>query len=1620
MRKIYLRICLILSCLLIFWTSNIYGESIKTETYDLGYTGKLDGGYGFYDSTGDNSIYQMDLKGIRIVSGDAVYHTFCLDARRIYPYSLETATTSVDINDETLWGKNAGNEDIIEQVVYPAFIAVSQLNVGTEEQNIAIKQLLYWRIITVIRTVKFESVEKAREQLYNNYIYNFEIKDYNIGENFYKFRDDVRYIINHDKDGNETDVDNYDDAFGFPSTNFQNGNPDGINFLLSADNLRRIYNKYNMNNDIGENIKILKAPEGSGQQNQIIFKYEEKNDIYNVYDVVDGVIQNGGNPRESGKISNSVNVSANSNYYNNYKYLGYRRGNTGNYNGNYSVTINKDDNSHNIYFYYESYHINVRHILVQNDGNISLYGEGQTDSLKYNMGMPSNQIKVWLNEKYSKKTNISLDAPSGVSIDGNTNSPLWLNINSAGDYEITVYYTPGVLKVHRILYYPRYYLGDNPNQNPNYQTNSDEIKMEERGYLSRNGNYVDSNYSFSDNNTNYWSYMSGRDDSKKWGYDTESINYDIQKEDIDVYLYYESRYIYQRYYDEEYRDISDTISKNYKIKCNSPNYNLDYNGNIGTKYITFKDSIEYEFNLKLYAQKDSFNYTKYNFVNFEISKRNFFDNDSNGSNWNMSESNINLLKTNTQNIIELLKMDGNGYNHSDAYKLDLKYQIEPPVNVYVRHLVKNNEGNYTLATNINPELSNSNAVGTVKELYKNENPDALKVLPNKFSERKSVYDEKISTIDKGIVGYSEYYEIDANDSLYVNRLSTVILDGTKYNCIGYKKNHSAMSINAGGLIKNKNLCINVGETTPGVTIYVDYYYEPEDYSKTVYKENEDSIGTNSNLKFVSVKSENYQNLDNSNDSVASDYRDGKTIQTAYVPASESLRPYFVSEICRPRNLKYEIGVADGNKISYEVEKYTAYGINTNSNVIGTVEGITGNRKDAVYTSGSSTEVVLSNDGNNKVREKINGTVGILNENSNSLFAASATSSNSSLRNVLDEIKSIKTEKSWFESRTSQNVSSDKYNGLRYPTAIQYYLEYNVMSGSKWGAENGIVTNDRAMDVNVYTPFKIDKINIISNGEVVDHTTDLDSNTSVIQQNANFTIEVKAAEGTCYSDLYKNVTNVAKYLKNYYLRFDFDVMLNERATVWKCSGDTFEGGRTYGAGEVIPAKSIIRIGNTGGTGSMSFKAYSTESSTVRVNYDNIKAYASTINVKDEDFVINKIKQSSVKSNDGNTNYIDNEYIERKTGYINYQVEVSSMLNDAYYICSKKTQAISVGRIFDFEITDCLDVNFKNVFRKSDTNTVNDLTGIAYFAGTKRLLLRDAIAGYNVNFYMNRTGLDRGIVKTIVPLGPYKNTSNQYIQAPKLGYRFAFDVKTSGYYDPNDNESYNVKRVVKITPSYYYISKNGDPNTYTEDIDLYYKNSSGNYTKFTNSGYTIAFKPNDGYRTILTDETTPDTSHLTTDVKALNISKQFELNGSTMLTRSDWGFIQSWYGEFKLPNSTIVLAKTGENSNINNPLTGGYIGVKFDIICVDTYNDGTNTRTVTVSYNTPDKNAGGNVNTTQWDYEGYLGYNIERPNDYSNMKLQFENGSLSINDDMYKKIKGTVIFYDTDSRAADDFN
>ena len=123
------------------------------------------------------------------------------------------------------------------------------------------------------------------------------------------------------------------------------------------------------------------------------------------------------------------------------------------------------------------------------------------------------------------------------------------------------------------------------------------------------------------------------------------------------------------------------------------------------------------------------------------------------------------------------------------------------------------------------------------------------------------------------------------------------------------------------------------------------------------------------------------------------------------------------------------------------------------------------------------------------------------------------------------------------------------------------------------------------------------------------------------------------------------------------------------------------------------------------------------------------------------------------------------------------------------------------------------------------------------------------------------------------------------------------------------------------------------------------------------------------------------------------------------------------------------------DILSPLQDGYIGVIFDITAkAGTY--GESDRNITLSYGAPTKtyaeiNANRKsadllktidaANTSQWDYEGYLGFKYfgYTANFTASQSIRLEKGQWIINNTMYKKIKGTVMLYDLDDRASTDY-
>lgn len=526
-------------------------------------------------------------------------------------------------------------------------------------------------------------------------------------------------------------------------------------------------------------------------------------------------------------------------------------------------------------------------------------------------------------------------------------------------------------------------------------------------------------------------------------------------------------------------------------------------------------------------------------------------------------------------------------------------------------------------------------------------------------------------------------------------------------------------------------------------------------------------------------------------------------------------------------------------------------------------------------------------------------------------------------------------------------------------------------------------------VNVYAPLSL---SIDVKGiNTVDHTTG-DVKSTLIQNNAKLKVTATIKPLTSYTKM--SIQHIKdKYLGAYYYKFGFKVNYN---------GKTYESGSWIRGGESIEVLvNDSRLDNDNNTTTSVVSDYMNEIVCMAVT-KNIPSY------KNEDLTTIYDHYSSSNEitiptdcKDSNETTTNNEWSE--TLKSNNKVK-----QDAYYAVKATKRIASIGRIYDFRITDCTDVDFKSVFRDSSKSGVNSLSGIVYFSGIKELEIFNSSTS---NVLTNRKS------PYTIPLGPYKHTNSNYVDAPKMGYRISFDVKTTGKYVTTSKAANELnskyQKYVKITPSYYYIKKDG--TGYNENITLYYKNSSNKYVKFIDSGFKISYKPNDGYRNVTNLGITNITDMFTDKYVTLDVSNKdgFNLNIDSMCTNYS-GYVQSWYGEFKLPNTTIAVADGG---SVTKPLTDGYIGVKFDIKCIYIYD----TQTTEVSYNTPNKNASG-TNTTQWDYEGYLGFKNAGKDVTGNdgLYLQFPKGKLMISSqDIYEQIRGTVVFFDLDNRASNDF-
>ena len=886
-------------------------------------------------------------------------------------------------------------------------------------------------------------------------------------------------------------------------------------------------------------------------------------------------------------------------------------------------------------------------------------------------------------------------------------------------------------------------------------------------------------------------------------------------------------------------------------------------------------------------------------------------------------------------------------------------------------------------------------------------------------------------------GFSEYYELNSNQSLKVSRSLTLVENGKYYD------------------IKS----VSSSTATDFNTAFKRHQGAKEEKGKNIIEVNADNNSKVTVITFKYQKNDNSDNPKNDPDP----YGNVKTLKSSdntdrcsysYTPTTSeygdvSVTPYLKTDkISSIKNLKYTYKKV-GDQVGYKLSEFI-------------VNKLESGNIDNSDTDKEGIGEVFSNDNNNKkalLEKSNNGNSFYLTNNidAKSILNILDLKNDNNFRMDLPDLDNLRNQLKRPDNRTvadnwittSFKVKKNVYNGIRRPKLAATYCEYDVIHGQGSKTTQTFETKNDVYIV-AYNPIKIGDVEVQSE-DIVDHTIEGENSKSVIQRNAKFTLRIDSTGTTGFygNNMYNNM------LKYYYIKFDFNVKINQLKLD---DGTEFSDldinyysptleKKEYKIGDEIPKDTIIRIPYTYNNNNnnkniieINAKAGSnvnSEEEYIAQGANQITLIGSSTNVPNENLIkeifngtnsfYSESDNLSFKIGDFNKYLDDNSCPEKQkknTFYKDFEAQKDiyspqKMYYDAYYFAKSNTEITTVGRIYDFEITDCSDIDYKSVFRSTKNGNVNQHTGNIYFSGMKEFdIFSEKVNNLELreDNILNISGTS---AKKILPLGPYKNTNTSYVKAPKMGYRISFDLKTSGYYNYKKETAADSKRVITITPTYYYISKDG--KTYESEIDLYYKNSDGKYVNFVGSNYTIYFKPKDGYRTYSNSQVTPDLSVMSDQLEALDISneKGFELNYKMMATNNN-NFIQSWYGEFKLPNSTIAIKK---GNDISHPLTDGYIGVRFDIKCIDSKGN----KIEKISYNTNNKNASPNINTSQWDYEGYLGFS--NPGSAAdNITLQLEKGIWTVygsetqakTQATYNGIKGTVVLFDLDNRAANDFD
>ncbi|MCR8845231.1 DUF5704 domain-containing protein [Paenibacillus sp. SC116] len=189
---------------------------------------------------------------------------------------------------------------------------------------------------------------------------------------------------------------------------------------------------------------------------------------------------------------------------------------------------------------------------------------------------------------------------------------------------------------------------------------------------------------------------------------------------------------------------------------------------------------------------------------------------------------------------------------------------------------------------------------------------------------------------------------------------------------------------------------------------------------------------------------------------------------------------------------------------------------------------------------------------------------------------------------------------------------------------------------------------------------------------------------------------------------------------------------------------------------------------------------------------------------------------------------------------------------------------IGRMYDFRITDIVDMNWELAFRPQKKS--KEHTGRYYWVG-----MRDIDGNPRGNQSRYTLPIRRGSH----PNDGFKNV------AVKPGYHFKFDLKTKGnMFGPNDS--------IRITPTFEFVSRDGK---HRQDVDLYYHAPDRNFVRIGSSFDTIE-------------------REITLNERLRNLHPlQIEQTGRTyyqlhrhQLSQSEQVFMQQWLRQVDRPTKT----------------------------------------------------------------------------------------------------------------------